>query len=319
MFWTREEVALPGHITIAQRSEIIEEFSELNPNGAIVICGGEALMNPERYWPVTKQCRDLGLQCLSVMNGTMVTGHAMAEKLILEGPSEITISLNSHVPNVHDYTRGVAGSYDMAVNAIRLLLEARNRTTSPVRIYAMAILCEQNYRDLDQFYEFVLNDLKADKLKLNFLQPMFGALKNDSHEDRGDKFYKRNIIKDFDGLFKIMEVCGIKFNLNLDPEWMEIVRMYHRSVHTNDDAILGWQGKGTEKLICNSFERNIMIDMEGVARLCFSTKFPGTKINNHGDLKKFWSDNDELRGLMAKCSQYCGISHSVRKVNATKK
>ena len=61
MYWTREEVVLPTHISIEQRSDIIAEFSTLNPQGAVVICGGEALMNPERYWPITRQCRSLGL------------------------------------------------------------------------------------------------------------------------------------------------------------------------------------------------------------------------------------------------------------------
>jgi hypothetical protein len=95
--------------------------------------------------------------------------------------------------------------------------------------------------------------------------------------------------------------------------------MYHRSVHKNNDAVLGWSGKGTEELICNSFDRNIMVDMDGIARLCFSHKFPGFKINRYGDLRKFWYGTDNLRGAMSKCTQYCGISHSVRRVNATLK
>ena len=36
----------------------------------------------------------------------------------------------------------------------------------------MAVICEQNYRELDAFYRFVLRDIGADKLKLNFLQPV---------------------------------------------------------------------------------------------------------------------------------------------------
>jgi MoaA/NifB/PqqE/SkfB family radical SAM enzyme len=319
MYWTREEVALPSHITVEQRNSIIDEFAEMNPNGTIVICGGEALMNPERYWPITKKCREHGLKCFSVMNGTMVTTPEMAERLILEGPTEITISLNSYIPEVHDSTRGVVGSFDIAVNAIRLLLAARQKLNMPTPVYAMSIMCEQNYRDLDKFYDFVLNDLKADKLKLNWLQPMFGTLQDESGKDRGDKFYKKNVIKDHDGLFEILNQCSEKYKLNLDPEWIDTVKMYHRSVHKNDDAIKGWQGKGTEKLICNSFDRNIMVDMDGIARLCFSTGFPGQKINKHGDLRRFWYNNDVLRESMSKCTQYCGISHSVRRVNATKK
>ena len=62
-----------------------------------------------------------------------------------------------------------------------------------------------------------------------------------------------------------------------------------------------------------------MIDMDGVARLCFSNKFPGRRIKAKGDLRTFWYGTDPLRNVMSKCNQYCGISHSVRRVNATLK
>ena len=57
MYWLRDEVALPGHISVERRSEIIEEFAELSPQGTVVICGGESMLNPERYFPITRQCR----------------------------------------------------------------------------------------------------------------------------------------------------------------------------------------------------------------------------------------------------------------------
>ena len=319
MYWTREEVVLPTHITIEQRNEIINEFYELNPNGSIVICGGEAMMNPERYWPITRQCRALGLGCLSVMNGTMVTDLSMAKRLIIEGPTEITISLNSYESKVHDSTRGVVGSYDMAVNAIKLLLEARKVLNKTTPIYAMSVMCEQNYRDLDKFYDFVLNELGADKLKLNWLQPMFGTLIDKDGQQRGDKFYENNVIRDHAGLKEILHACNSKYQLNLDPVYIDTVEMYHDSVHKNEDALLGWNGRGTKELICNSFDRNIMVDMDGIARLCFSHKFPGFKINKKGDLRLMWYSADRVRDAMSKCTQYCGISHSVRRVNATVK
>ena len=173
------------------------------------------------------------------MNGTMVTDLSFAKKLIREGPSEITISLNSYIPEVHDSTRGVAGSFDMAVNAIRLLLQARKELNSSTPIYAMSVMCEQNYRDLDQFYDFVLNDLKADKLKLNWLQPTFGTLLDRNGDPRPDKFYDNNVIRDHEALFDILNHCTEKYQLNLDPEYMETVRKYHRSVFKNADAVTG--------------------------------------------------------------------------------
>lgn len=313
MFWTRPEVALPSHISIERRAEIINEFHQLNNNGTVVICGGESMMNPDRYFAISKQCRELGLNCFSVVNGTMITTKEDAEKMILEGPSEITVSLNSHLKDVHDYTRGMDGSFDFATNAIRLLIEARERLSTKTPIYAMAVICELNYKELDDFYYFVLNVLKADKLKLNFLQPTFGTL--DSMK-LNDKFYRNNIIKDYDELVRVIKYCDKKYNLNLNPDYIDVVELYHRSVNNNGDALLGWGAKGTEKPICNSYERNIMVNMDGVARLCFSTGFPGTQLVKFGDLERFWYGNDLLKKRMANCTQYCGISHSVRRLSA---
>jgi MoaA/NifB/PqqE/SkfB family radical SAM enzyme len=313
MYWRREEVAQPGHISLARRGEIIAEFAELNPRGTVVICGGESMLNPERYFPITRQCQQLGLGCFSVINGTQVTDNAIAEQMIVEGPSEITVSLNSHLRVVHDRTRGMRGSFDLATRAIRLLLSARLRLGTVKPVYAMAVICEQNYRELEAFYDFVLHDLRADKLKLNFLQPTFGPLATMVE----DKFYRENIIVDYQELGRIIAACNAKFRLHLNPEWMRVVMVYHESVQANRDAAKGWAGRGTFEPICNSYERNIMVNLLGEARLCFATGFPGRLLQEHGDLARFWWGSDRLRRKMAKCRHYCGISHSVRRVSAT--
>jgi MoaA/NifB/PqqE/SkfB family radical SAM enzyme len=315
MYWTRKEVALPDHLSVARRSEIILEFAQLNPRGTVVVCGGESLLNPERYFPITRQCKELGLGCFSVINGTKVTDDAAAERMILEGPSEITVSLNSHRPEVHDHTRGMSGSFDLAVGAIRLMLAARKRLGVRKPVYAMAVVCQRNYRELDAFYGFVLHGLQADKLKLNFLQPTFGPV--DAMRD--DQFFRDNVIRDYEELVRILETCDRKYGLNLNPEWLRVVAGYHRSVKANGDAASGWRGRGTEEAICNSYDRNIMVNMSGEARLCFSTRFPGVRLAKKGDLAKFWFAADRLRRKMAECRQYCGISHSVRRISATMK
>jgi len=310
MFWLRDEVVDPQHISISRRSEIISEFAELNQKGTVVICGGESLMNPERFYPVTNKCKDLGLKCLTVTNGTMITESSHAERMINEGASEIVVSLNSHLPEQHDYTRGVVGSFDIATNAIRLLLDARVKLNRPdVLIYVSGIVSEQNYRELDAFHDFVLTDLKADKLDMHFLQPTFGAIPSMTE----DKFYRNNIIKDYEELFRIIADCDNKYNLNLNPEWLHVGLIYHRSIKNNADAGAGWGGMGTEVPICKSFERNLIVYLFGVARLCFSQAFQGTLLIKYGDMKHFWQSNDALRESMSVCKKYCGISACAEK------
>ena len=316
-YWKNDDSDKDNYISIEHRNEIIAEFAEMaRGNGTVVICGGESMLDREEYFAIAKQCMKLRLQCFSVVNGSNVKSEKMADRMILEGPTAITVSLNSHIKEIHDKTRGVKGSYNVVVNALRLLLASRDRLASSKKIYAMAVMCEQNYRNLEQFYDSVLNDIKADKLKLNFLQPTFGPGKPNFI----DNFYSENIIKNYEELVTIINKCNFKYRLNLNPAWVDVVRMYHRSVNRNKDALMGWRGgKGTEKHICNTYERNIMVNLYGHVRLCFSPRFQAYKLMRYGDLKYFWENSDMIRARMKKCNAYCGMSHSVRRESATLK
>ena len=85
------------------------------------------MLDLEDYFAIAGECRSLGLRCLSVINGTRVRDPERADRMILAGPHEISVSLNSHRPELHDRTRGVKGAFAKAVKALRLLLEARAR------------------------------------------------------------------------------------------------------------------------------------------------------------------------------------------------
>ena len=54
----------------------------------------------------------------------------------------------------------MSGAFDKAVAAVRHLLAARRRSgTSMTRIYVMGLIFDENYRDIEDFYDFVINDL----------------------------------------------------------------------------------------------------------------------------------------------------------------
>jgi MoaA/NifB/PqqE/SkfB family radical SAM enzyme len=316
MYWKNKPLDPSQHISIARRNEILTEFAELNPRGNVVICGGESMLDPDRYFAVTNHCRGSGLRCYSVINGTRVNSSEMACRIVEEGPAEITVSLNSHLPEVHDETRGVPGSHAQAVRALRLLLQARGRHGSAPRIFAMAVICERNYRDLDAFYDFVLNDIGADKLKLNFLQPTFGP----PTAWYRDSFFAENVVRDEEQLARVILACDEKYSLRINPVWLDQVKMYHRSIRKNGWVRLGWRrGRGTEMHICNSHDRNIMVDLRGRARLCFYPGFPFLQLSRPGDLRRLWQGSDSVRDRMRRCNRYCAISHSVRAVSATLK
>ena len=312
-FWHFNDDDKPNYLNWARKRDVIREFAALNPRGSVVTCGGESMLDLEDYFAISVECRQLGLKNLSVVNGTRIRGEAIADRMIEAGPHEISVSLNSHRPELHDETRGVKGSFKKAVAAVRLLLEARRRHPgSPTRIYVMGLVFDQNYRDLDEFYDFVLNEVGADKLKLNFLQPSFG------HSAPEDAFFAQHCRLDPDELLRLIEHCERKYRLKFNPRWKHQVRMYFRSLLASGETHRGWRANtGTAEHICNTYERNIMVDHYGVARLCFSPAFPGMKLQAYGDLQRFWSGADPIRARMRVCNQYCGISHSVRRESST--
>ncbi|HUT35228.1 MAG TPA: glycosyltransferase [Planctomycetota bacterium] len=314
-FWKDDDGDRANYMPWDRKREVIREFAEMSPGGAVVVCGGESMLDPDDYFAIARECARAGLRCLSVINGTQVTNEAMAERMVLEGPSEVTVSLDSHIEDEHDRMRGVGGSFRAAVNALRLLVQARKcHPERGTRVYVMALVHEGNYRQLDAFYDLALNDIGADKLKLNFLQPTFGL--------RGeDEFFARYHVRDPEALAAVIRACDAKYRLGLNPAWLDDVQMYVRSVNRNGDARQGWNSRvGTEEHICNTYERNIMVDLYGTARLCFAADFAGLPLAGPGDLRRFWYQEAEpIRAQMRTCNRYCAISHSVRRENATLK
>ncbi|MGP8231679.1 MAG: radical SAM protein [Methylovirgula sp.] len=311
-YWHEKDADAANYLPLPRKLEVLGEFHELNPQGAMVTCGGESMLDLETYFGLMGECRRLGLTALSVVNGTRIQTAEMADRMIVEGPHEISISLNSPRREVHDRTRGVRGAFDKAVKALRLLLEARARVPgSRSRIFVMGLVFDESYRDLELFYDFVLNDIGADRLKLNSLQPSF------AQHDPTDAFFRDHSKLDPDELCDIIRRCDKRFDLGLNPVWIEQVRMYWRSLARARDLELGWASKvKTTEHICNTYERNIMVDSYGHARLCFSDAFSGLKLERKGDLKRFWEGAGAVRRQMAFCNRPCGISHSVRRVSA---
>jgi MoaA/NifB/PqqE/SkfB family radical SAM enzyme len=312
-FWHENDDDRANYLTSEREREVLEEFAAMNPAGRVVICGGEPMLDLERYFGVAQECRRLGLRCLSVVNGTRIRNAGMADRLIEAGPHEISISLNSHREELHDETRGARGAFRMATSALRLLLEARKRHPgSDTRIYVMGLIFDQNYKDIPAFYDFVLDDIGADKLKLNFLQPSFG----DSGEV--DEFFAEHGRLDAEELGRTIARADEERGLGLNPVWLGQVQMYARALHDAGDRERGWQSTaGTPEHICNTYERNIMLDHYGVARLCFSTLFRGEQLHKRGDLRRFWETSGDIRSQMRQCNRFCGISHSVRRESST--
>lgn len=306
---------LPSLDTIGldRQEELLSEFAELSPGGKVVICGGEPTLEVGTYFRICSASRKLGLRTLSVVNGTTIANLAGALRMTTLGPDEVSVSLDGPTAEIHDRMRGRKGAFDQATNALRLLLDARLISGSPIRIYAMGLLTKTTSVLLDEFYDLVLKQIGTDKLKLNALQPSFLHTRIGQLKKSDDVFAVESQV-DADALEASLIRCDKKYSLGFNPNWQRQVVGYFRGLHGKLDLALGWDSNHTtDEQICNSPERSIMVGLDGRASFCFSTAFPRTTLEKPGDMRRFWEENAALKTEMEKCRALCGISHSVRR------
>ena len=296
----------------AKRLDIIDEFATINPSGKVVTCGGESMLDLDNYFAISKRSHEHGLRQFSVVNGTKIPNDVMARRMILEGPDEISISLDSHIEELHDKHRGVKGGFKVAVRALRLLLKARAELGRfDKRIHAMLLVFGENYLHLDSAYDFALNTIGVDKLNINMMQPTFAGT------GLFDHFYDDYHIMDPELFREHLALCDVKYNLGYNPAWVDQLVMYLHSISKIPTLSVLHRKAETADHICNTYERNIIVTAMGEMKLCFSDRFPGVWYREIGDLKRFWEGAGELRGRMSTCNDLCGISHSVRKESCT--
>lgn len=287
-------------LTDEQISDAIAEFSDMGGE-TVVTCGGEASLEGDRFWHLHAQARANRLRSFSVTNGTRVT-EANAGRWVTEGPSEITVSLDGPDPDTHDRLRG-RPNFFVATDAIRKLLAARKKHATGTRVYAMAVISEHNYRLLPDMYRLVLDELGADKLKLNMAQSTFGWT-------HAEDWLSGARVKDPVHLMATINGCDARWGLRRNPEWKADVLDYWRAVGSASD-IRRMGPARTERQVCNSAERNLWINWKGAVTLCPANYFGAMHFKRRGDLRAAWEGIG--RSEMLACKRLCGISHSVRR------
>lgn len=308
-YWLNKDSDKANYLSTGERLAFLTAFQRLGGK-VMVTCGGEPMLDLDAYYALTVGCHELGLRCFSVVNGTRIHNRRAAERMVVEGPSEITISLDHWDSSRNDELRGVRGAHLVASEAVRLLVEARNRMKSDVKVNVMTILSEDTWPTLPKFFDYALNKLGADKLKLNVIQPTF--------QGRGeDSYFSGSRIGNVGECMRTIAECDEQFGISRNPQWVYDVAMYLKSIR---NPLMGWNSsRETSTAICNSYDRNIMLDLYGNARLCFSELYPSIKVSPDS-LEDYWNRvSVPIRNCMVGCKQYCGISHSVRASESTLK
>lgn len=140
--------------------EVIEAGRRLAEAGVLFVNfgGGEPLLRPDLF-EVARRLSDLGLSCSMNSNGWFLDGKAAAA-LHRAGFASVGLSIDSHLPEVHDRFRNRPGSFQRAAEAAAHLRE------QGVKLTVSTVISRLNHEDLEPLIDMV-RGLGAEKLYLH--------------------------------------------------------------------------------------------------------------------------------------------------------
>lgn len=289
----------------SEKLDLIHQLAGWTPRATVVLTGGETLRKQEEFFALSRACRQHGLTLAANTNATHI-GNTILDQLLTEGPHYLVISLDSHRRELHDWVRGIPGTYDQVTGALRSLV-ARKREAFPhsdVRIVTNTIVFQENVSELSEYVDFAcalgLDGIMFQMLSRTFLL----ASKRDAFFEEHFPRESARVDAAIDRLLELKAAGAPILTTENDLQWM---KLYAR----NPDFI-GEQ-------VCGSAERNMMVDQHGDVQLCFSMRglMGGRALGNvrRSSLRELWESTlaAGARQIMAGCRQNCGMLNCHRK------
>jgi len=301
----------PDPLSRARRLELVDEFAALNPGGTVVVPGGEVALEPDELFPVTGACARNGLKCIVLTNGSTVVDQAQAERIADCGVTLLSVSLDSHRPELHNYTRGVETAFDETTRAVRLLVAARSRARREPTVIVTSVLFRENLPLVEEFVEYV-RSLGAMHVEFQLLGRTFA-----NAQKSGDHFFSRHFWHTATEKEDAKRILRAALERYADDPFV-----------LRKPADLSWMQPyiddpdyRTAAPICGSHYTNMIVDSQGNVALCFNTHkileqpFVGNAARE--SLAALWAGTkaEEDRGVMDQCRLNCGalLCHRRRK------
>jgi radical SAM protein with 4Fe4S-binding SPASM domain len=148
-------------LTTEEGKRLIDQICEVS-HPLLILSGGEPLLRKDIY-ELIEYGTGKGLRMGLGSNGTLIDD-SVAKKLKQSGIKTVSISLDSHIPDHHDDFRGIQGSWQKAINAIKAL------RANDVLVQVNTTLTQQNYDEIDDIMSMA-EKLGVENFHLFFLVP----------------------------------------------------------------------------------------------------------------------------------------------------
>ncbi len=228
---TRE---LANELTTEESKRLIDQISEVS-RPLLILSGGEPLLRSDVY-EIISYGASKGLKMGLGSNGTLIDDD-VARHLKEAGIETVSISLDSHIPEQHDEFRGLAGSWEKAVGAIKALRD------NGVLVQVNTTVTQQNYDQIDDIMSLA-ESLGVENFHLFFLVPTGrGAKIADLSPAKYESMIKTAFAKAARHKLNVRPSCAPQFmriakDMGIDMrQWIRgcITGLYYCRVYPNGD------------------------------------------------------------------------------------
>jgi len=225
---------LENELTTEEGKRLIDQICEIS-RPLLVLSGGEPLLRPDIY-ELIQYGSNRGLKMGLGSNGSLIND-IVAKKLKKSGIATVSISIDSHIAAQHDDFRGVIGSWEKAVNAIKVL-HANN-----ILVQVNTTLTHDNYDQIDDIMS-LSESIGVENFHLFFLVPTGRGVKmDDISPQKYEDMITNTFVKVSKHRLNVRPSCAPQFmriaqGLGLDMrQWIRgcIAGMYYCRIYPNGD------------------------------------------------------------------------------------
>lgn len=295
--WSSKEIE--NSLRTSEKVELIRQMHEFNASASVALIGGETMKKVDEFFALSGLCRELGMNCSANSNGSYISDQNL-DRMLTQGPNDLTISLDSHIPAIHDYVRGVNGSFNH-VHATLKKLATRKKELGirNFRVHVTGIIFDRTVDSLKEYIEFI-RPIGVDTVSLQILNRTFW-----NQNKNRDVFFEKHFFNEKERAKERIEEFYTEYRND------SFVRLDQTTVHwmmlyiDEPDFIA--------EPVCASHENNLYIRQDGDVTLCSSmmSLTGGSALGNvrKQSLRTMWNSSyaGEVRGIMSACRKSCGM------------
>ncbi|MFH1397105.1 MAG: radical SAM protein [Candidatus Omnitrophota bacterium] len=288
-----EPMPKPGEApTLDEWKNFISGFRELVDAGfEMDFGGGEALSMPG-ILDLVKFAKLKGFKTTMASNGYLIN-EEMAKKIADSGLDAVSLSFDSHRPEVHDKMRGVEGVHRQVMKAVDNLTKYAKHTRKGL----CCIIMNENLDDLLSVVKLADADEKIDWIYfMVVVQPNYSGPLTDDWKDEYNYLWPKDKTK----VISILdELIRLRQNGSKISNRVEHLRAY-KAYFNNPQKLVN-------KAKCIVGGRAISINAYGFVQLCLFKDFIGNIRKD--DIRELWhSQNAELiRNKVDECKTNCHL------------